>query len=121
LAEELGTNIKTYAMCTLVYAESDAKAEKLADRYRDGQDMGAIINMLKSWGVPPERLSAVADQQGPFMTQTMVGSPATCREKVEEFVSYCELDGLMMIFPDFVEGLKMFGSEIMPRLQPVPA
>jgi pyrimidine oxygenase len=40
---------------------------------------------------------------------------------VEEFISYCELDGLMMIFPDFVEGLKMFGSEIMPRLQPVPA
>ncbi len=121
LAAELGTTIKTYAMCTLVYAETDAKAEQLADRYRDGKDMGAIINMLKSWGVPPERLSAVAEQQGPFMTQTMIGSPATCAEKVEEFISHCELDGLMMIFPDFVEGLRMFGSEIMPRLQAVPA
>ena len=121
LAAELGTTIKTYAMCTLVYAETDAKAEQLADRYRDGKDMGAIINMLKSWGVPPERLSAVADQQGPFMTQTMIGSPATCAEKVEQFITHCELDGLMMIFPDFVEGLKMFGSEILPRLQPVPA
>ncbi len=121
MAAELGTTIKTYAMCTLVYAETDAKAEKLADHYRDGKDMGAIINMLKSWGVPPERLSAVADQQGPFMTQTMIGSPATCAEKVEEFVNYCELDGLMMIFPDFVEGLRMFGSEILPRLQAVPA
>jgi pyrimidine oxygenase len=55
------------------------------------------------------------------MTQTAVGSPATCAEKIEQFLSYCELDGLMLIFPDYVEGLKMFGGEILPRLQPVPA
>jgi len=83
--------------------------------------MGAIINMLRSWGVPPDRLSAVAETQGPFMTQTMVGSPATCAEKVEHFTRYCELDGLMMIFPDYVEGLKMFGAEILPRLNTVAA
>jgi pyrimidine oxygenase len=116
VAAELQTTIKTYAMCTLIYGETDAKAERLVERYRDGADMGAIINMLISWGVPPERLTAVAEKQGPFMTQTMVGSPATCAEKVEHFLSHCELDGLMMIFPDYVEGLKMFGAEIAPRL-----
>jgi pyrimidine oxygenase len=83
--------------------------------------MGAIINMLRSWGVPPDRLTAAAEAQGPFMTQTAVGSPATCGEKVEEFLDYCELDGLMLIFPDYVEGLKMFGSEILPRLTAVAA
>jgi pyrimidine oxygenase len=31
------------------------------------------------------------------------------------------LDGLMVIFPDYVDGLKMFGAEILPRLHPVPA
>jgi pyrimidine oxygenase len=117
LAAELGTNIKTYAMCTLVHADTDAKAEALVARYQDGKDMGAIINMLKSWGVPPERLTSIADKQGAFMTQTMVGSPATCAEKVDRFVTECELDGLMTIYPDYVEGLKMFGAEILPRLQ----
>jgi len=117
VAAELGTSIKTYAMCTLIYAETDAKAEALVSKYAEGADMGAIIAMLQSWGVPPERLSAVASTQGPFMTQTAVGSPATCAEKVEEFVSYCELDGLMLIFPDYVEGLKMFGTEILPGLR----
>jgi pyrimidine oxygenase len=121
VAAELDTTIKTYAMCTAIYAESDAKAERLVEHYREGADMGAIINMLKSWGVPPERLAPVAEKQGPFMTQTVVGSPATCAEKVESFLSHTELDGLMMIFPDYVEGLKMFGSEILPRLHLAPA
>jgi pyrimidine oxygenase len=120
-AATLDKTIKTYAMCTVIHADTDAKAERLVERYREGTDMGAIIHMLESWGVPPERLSVVAEKQGPFMTQTTVGSPATCAEKVEHFVDYCELDGLMMIFPDYVEGLKMFGAEILPRLQQVPA
>jgi pyrimidine oxygenase len=121
LAEQLGKTIKTYAMCTVIHADSDAKAERLVERYREGADMGAIINMLISWGVPPERLSSVAEKQGPFMTQTMVGSPDTCAEKVDDFVRHCELDGLMLIFPDYIEGLKMFGSEILPRFEGVPA
>lgn len=121
LAAELGKSIKTYAMATIIHADTDAKAERLVERYREGADMGAIIKMLESWGVPPERLSAVAEKQGPFMTQTMVGSPETCAEKVDHYVTHCELDGLMLIFPDYVEGLKMFGAEILPRLQGVPA
>jgi pyrimidine oxygenase len=121
VAAEMGTTIRTYAMCTIIHAETDAKAEALVEYYREGADMGAIINMLSSWGMPPERLARAAETQGPFMTQTAVGSPATCAEKVEQFLSYCELDGLMLIFPDYVEGLKMFGGEILPRLHPVAA
>lgn len=116
IAAELGGAVRAYAMCTLIYAETDGKAEALVERYRDGADMGAIINMLRSWGVPPERLTRAAEAQGPFMTYTAVGSPATCGEKIEAFLQECELDGLMLIFPDYVEGLKMFGAEILPRL-----
>ena len=121
VAAEMGVSIKTYAMSTVIYAETDAKAEALVEHYRDGADMAAIINMLRSWGLPPDRLESVAATQGPFMTQTSVGSPATCAEHLEEFLTYCELDGLMLIFPDYVEGLKMFGAEILPRLHPVAA
>ena len=101
----------------LIYAETDAAAETLVERYRQGVDMGAVIEMLKNWGVPPERLTEVALQQGAFMTQTAVGSPATCADQVRRFLDYCELDGLMLIFPDYVEGLKMFGADILPRLK----
>jgi pyrimidine oxygenase len=119
LAATLGKTVRTYAMCTIIHAESDAGAEALVRRYAEGADMGAILAMLASWGVPAERLASTAEKQGAFMTQTMVGSPATCGEQVEAFMTECELDGLMLIFPDYVEGLSMFGSEILPRLRAV--
>jgi pyrimidine oxygenase len=81
--------------------------------------MGAILAMLESWGVPAEKLSTVAKAQGAFMTHTVVGSPQTCGALIEDFLRYCELDGLMMIFPDYVEGLTMFGTEILPGLRAV--
>jgi pyrimidine oxygenase len=117
VAAEYGKTIKTYAMCTLIYDETDAKAEALVRRYAEGKDMAAILAMLKSWGAPAEKLTTLAEQQGAFMTQTAVGSPDTCAEKVESFIEDCELDGLMLIFPDYVEGLKMFGADILPTMQ----
>jgi pyrimidine oxygenase len=116
IAAEYGLSTKTYMMCTVVHADTDAAAEALVERYRDGVDMGAVIEMLKSWGVPPERLVSVAESQGAFMTKTVVGAPATCAREIEAFMDYCELDGLMLIFPDYVEGLAMFGAEILPAL-----
>jgi pyrimidine oxygenase len=117
IAAEYGLDTKTYMMCTVVHGETDAEAEALVEKYCDGVDMGAVIEMLKSWGVPPERLTKVANAQGAFMTQTVVGSPATCAREIEAFMTYCELDGLMLIFPDYVKGLRMFGAEILPSLR----
>lgn len=119
LARDLGRAVRTYAMCTIVHAESDSRAETLAKRYAEGADMGAILAMLASWGVPADRLDEAARKQGAFMTQTVIGSPATCREQVEAFMVDCELDGLMLIFPDYVEGVAMFGGEILPELRAV--
>lgn len=117
VARDSGRAIRTYAMLTLIHAETDAAAEALVRRYAQGADMAAIVNMLSSWGAPPDRLSEFARIQGPFITETAVGSPATCGEQAQAFVDYCELDGLMLIFPDYVEGLTMFGAEILPRFR----
>ncbi len=119
VAVEYEKTIKTYAMCTVIHDDTDAGAEALAARYAEGKDMGAILTMLKSWGVAADRLSEVAAKQGAFMTQTAVGSPETCAEQVESFITECELDGVMLIFPDYVQGLKMFGADILPKLQAV--
>ncbi|MBU4434847.1 MAG: LLM class flavin-dependent oxidoreductase [Alphaproteobacteria bacterium] len=118
-AERMGTTIRTYAMCTVVHAETDGEAEAIARRYDEGADIEAVIAMLESWGMGGGDLKAKALSMGAFMTQTAIGSPATCATKIQEFVDYAELDGLMLIFPDYVEGLTMFGSEILPGLRAV--
>ncbi|WP_304165249.1 LLM class flavin-dependent oxidoreductase [Phenylobacterium aquaticum] len=117
VADQLGKTIKTYAMCTIVHGETEAKAQARVAHYKDGADMGAILEMLKNWGVPAEHLSKAAEQQGAFMTQTAIGTPESCGQQVHEFVEFAELDGLMLIFPDYVEGLEMFGAEILPGLR----
>ncbi len=47
----------------------------------------------------------------------MAGSPATCARLIEDFMRECELDGVMLIFPDYREGLAMFGEAILPALR----
>jgi pyrimidine oxygenase len=122
IAAELGKTIKTYAMCTVVHGETDAEAEEAVRRYNEGADFGAIANMLRSWGVAE---GAEAERRALGMpacnTQMAVGSPATCAEKIEAFFDDCDLDGVMLIFPRYVEGLDMFGREILPRLAPAQA
>jgi pyrimidine oxygenase len=115
LAAKLGKPIRTYAMMTVVWGENDAAAEAKAARYRAGLDEGAVAGMLESYGAAGNAMTARA--QGAFMTQTAIGSPATCAERIEAFVRACDLDGLMFIFDEYPAGLAMAGDEILPRLK----
>jgi pyrimidine oxygenase len=117
---DLGNTVRTYAMCTIIHAESDAKAQALVESLRRGRGHGRDPGHAGQLGrAGREAAASVAEKQGAFMTETVVGSPASCREQVEAFVTDCELDGLMLIFPDYVEGLAMFGAEILPKLRAV--
>ncbi len=120
LAAKLGKPIKTYAMMTVIWDDSDAAAEARAAKYREGLDAGAVAGMLESYGLPKDGSGAnamTARAQGAFMTQAAIGAPATCAEKIAGFVRNCELDGLMFIFDDYPKGLAMAGAEILPRLR----
>lgn len=120
LAASLGKTIRTYCMMTVISADTDAQAEAKAQVYRDGLDEGAVLGMLESYGVAPsgEKGNAMtARSQGAFMTQAVVGSPATCAAKIEAFLRACDIDGLMFIFDDYQQGLLVTGREILPHLR----
>ncbi len=119
LAEQLGKSIKTYAMCTVIYGGSDAGAEATARKYRAGLDEGAVLGMLESYGASPAGANnaMVARSKGAFMTHTVIGSPTSCAEKIASFLRDCALDGLMLVFADYDEGLRVMGREILPRLR----
>jgi pyrimidine oxygenase len=119
LAQGLGKAIKTYAMCTVIYGESDTKAEMTAQHYREELDEGAVLGMLESYGalIPGSDNAMTARARGAFMTHTVIGSPVTCAERMESFMRDCVLDGLMLVFADYNEGIRVFGREMLPRLR----
>jgi pyrimidine oxygenase len=115
LAAQLGKPIRTYCMMTVIAADTDEQAEAKAQTYRQGLDEGAVLGMLESYGVAGNAMTARA--QGAFMTQTVVGSPATCAAKIEAFLRACDIDGLMFIYDDYPQGLRVTGREILPHLR----
>jgi len=115
LAAQLGKPIRTYCMMTVIAADTDEQAEAKAQTYRQGLDEGAVLGMLESYGVAGNAMTARA--QGAFMTQTVVGSPATCAAKIEAFLRNCDIDGLMFVYDDYAQGLRVTGREILPRLR----
>jgi pyrimidine oxygenase len=120
LAAKLGKPIRTYCMMTVIAAATDAEAEARAQTYRDGLDEGAVLGMLESYGVPLSGdggNAMTARAQGAFMTQAVVGSPASCAKKIEKFLRDCEIDGLMFVYDDYIRGLRVTGREILPQLR----
>ena len=72
----------------LLHDDGDLRRHRCASRsraqkYREGLDEGAVQGMLESYGVAGNAMTARA--QGAFMTQTVVGSPATCAVQNREF------------------------------------
>ena len=115
LARNLGKTIKTYCMMTVIAADTDAQAQAKAQAYRDGLDEDAVRGMLESYGLSGNAMTERA--KNAFMTQTVVGSPATCAAQIERFLRDCEIDGLMFIFDDYSQGLRVTGREILPALR----
>lgn len=121
MAAEAGRTIKTYSMINLVLGATDAEAEAKAARYREGFDEGAFKGMLRAYGFLDAEIGKENDftrkARSGFITEYLVGTAATVEQHLEKMLADCELDGLMLLFPDYLEGIPVFASEIMPKLR----
>ncbi|WP_432545974.1 LLM class flavin-dependent oxidoreductase [Kineococcus sp. SYSU DK004] len=120
LAAERGRSIRTYAMLTVVLDETDAAARRRFAEYGRGYDREAITAMKLSWGLPLERamsMTAGDEAHEAFQTAVVVGGPDLVVEQVLEHVGAGGLDGLMLVFPDYLADLPVFGEAVLPRLR----
>jgi pyrimidine oxygenase len=51
------------------------------------------------------------------MTSYLAGSAETIRQQIVHTMEMAELDGMMLIFPDYVEDLRFFGENILPTVR----
>jgi pyrimidine oxygenase len=120
LAAEAGKAIRTYCMMTVITAPSDAEAQSRAATYRAGLDAGAVKGMLESYGLSSKTGAGNAmteRSREAFMTQAVIGAPATCARQIADFLRDTQVDGLMFIFDDYPAGLRVTGREILPAVR----
>jgi pyrimidine oxygenase len=108
-------------MMTLVIGATDAEAEAAAQGYREGLDEGALHGMLRAYGFLDSEIgkenSFVASARSGFMTARTIGSPDTIARRLIQLIERCELDGLMLIFPEYLTGMRVFANAILPRVR----
>ena len=116
-----GRSIKTYTMMTLVFGETDAAAQQSAEHFRAGLDEGALRGMMRAYGFLDAEIGKenafVASARSSFMTPRLIGSPETIAEQAIRLMEEAELDGLMLIFPDYIEGLHILADRVLPQIR----
>ena len=55
--------------------------------------------------------------RSPFMAPHVAGSPDTVIERIGELLEVSGLDGLMLIFPDYISAMPLFAEQVMPKLR----
>lgn len=115
-----GRECRTYSMLTVVQGETDAAAQRKVREWGAGVDRQALASMRASWGVPAEQARAWADGaagEDAFQTAYVAGSAETVTEHIEYIVDRGELDGLMLIFPEYDQDMVLFGETVLPALR----
>jgi pyrimidine oxygenase len=76
--------------------------------------------MKLSWGLPLERamsMTAGDEAHEAFQTAVVVGGPDSVVRQIQEVVGETGLDGMMLIFPDYLPDLAAFGEQVLPALR----
>jgi pyrimidine oxygenase len=121
MARESGRSIKTYTMLNLVIGETDADAQAQADHFRAGFDMEACAGMMRAYGFLDAEIgkenSFVQNARSSFMSAHLIGAPDTLTRRLIAMIEQCDLDGVMLIFPDYLKSMPIFAREIMPHIR----
>lgn len=115
-----GRVCKTYSMLTVVQDETDALAEKKVREWGAGVDREALACMRASWGVPEDQArawAAGAVGEAAFQTAYVAGSAQTVTDHIQYIIAEAELDGLMLIFPEYDQDMLLFGETVLPALR----
>lgn len=120
-AAERGRYMRTYSMMTVVLGKTDAEAKATCDHYRDGFDEQALWGMMRAYGFLDSEIGKenefVKKSRSSFMSPHVYGSPASIVDQLGELLEVSGTNGLMLIFPDYLSALPVFGAEVLPALR----
>ncbi len=120
-AATYGRAMRTYSMLTVLFGKSDVEVRATAQHFREGLDEGALHGMMRAYGFLDAEIGKenafVEKSRSTFMTPHVMGTPATVVEQIGDLLAESGIDGLMLIFPDYLVSLPIFGAEVLPALR----
>ena len=120
-AAAAGRRLRTYSMLILIIEDTDAAAEATVARFREGFDAEAFGNLMRSYGMIDTEIGRenafTASARSAILAPHAAGSPATVADRISTLMETAALDGLMLIFPEYLDGLRRLGDEILPTLR----
>lgn len=119
---EKNREIRAYTHVTLVMDETDAKAHAREEYYSEGLDEGALKGMLKAYGFIDSEIGKgendfIKSARSGFMTPRVVGSVENVGDRLLEIFERTKVDGMMVVFPDYLNDLPVFSEYILPRIR----
>ena len=121
MAHDAGRRLRTYAMLILIVEDTDAEAQATVARFREGFDAEAFRNLMRSYGMIDTETGRenafTASARSAILAPHAAGSPTTVTERIAVLMETASLDGLMLIFPEYISGLRRLGAEILPALR----
>lgn len=119
IAKNMEKTIKTYALYTIITADTDEEAQQMDQLFKDGLDKECLEGLHKASGNDTGSMKAAytEDPKNIYMCPPIVGSPKTVADFIESMSKNTEIDGMLFTFPDFIEGMKTFGDKILPIIE----
>jgi len=123
LASERQRTVKTATQIIFIIGDSDRDAQRLVERYREGADWQAIAHVYDrtNRGSPSQDTRDIAQRFcAPrylyYYAPAFTGGPETIADAIEDFTVNGGVDGLVVTFVDYIDGLTRFGRDVMPIL-----
>jgi pyrimidine oxygenase len=122
IAHDHGTSIRTDTVLVLIIADTDAEAQAIVENYREGVDVKAWRNIFHIYsqdadGASSQTVLEQAKKDVFFAFLPVAGSPETVAVTLADLVIESDLDGLLLTFPDYLEGLRRFNDEVKPVME----
>ncbi|GLY30977.1 LLM class flavin-dependent oxidoreductase [Kineosporia sp. NBRC 101731] len=122
LATELGRTTKTYGLFVFVPGATDTEARDRVHHFNEGVDTEALVTQAGEYAKDTKANTRVRTMQEWAASAkavgdgALVGSPDTIARDLGRIVTQGELDGVVIIVPDFLDDLRTVATQALPRL-----
>jgi len=118
-------DLKVYGLVTVIPGDTDEDAKNRRTHFDAGVDIECLDDIALGYNLNPDvkdvsavsrRLAAGRETRSALTPGAFVGSYASLAERIARVIIDCDLDGIILIVPDYVDDLKAVAQKTLSRM-----